>query len=267
MKKNQIDYLLNENDWTYLGTLKERVLGECEICDHTGHKLAKGEKQKGAWTKTIACSCLKKFRRFKEYYKARMPETYWRLDEKNFKGDRSALKTALKYCDNMDNAIKHGLGILFWGDNGNGKTTLSCIIGKYAIKCGYTILYGTLQSYLNMIMDSFGSDNQTEKVRDLIKGVDLLIIDELGKEHIKKNEATGTVFGLSEFEQFLRFREGNKKAMIALSNMRPQQLETRYGSSISSLFQGMMKPIEVSGTDMRRTLKAKSWDTLLVEGK
>lgn len=265
MTSQHLDYLLKEEDWKVLEDMKERMLGECEICDHTGHCIAKDD-GKTAWTKTKECRCLKRFKRFKEYYKARIPEIYWRLDQKNFKGDKSALKIVVKYCDRIQNAMNKGLGFLFYGNNGNGKTTLACIIGKEAIKHGYSVYYGTLQSYLNLIMDSFGSDNQTEKVRDLIKNVDLLIIDELGKEHIKKNEATGTVFGFSEFEQILRYREGKSKAVIEISNLRPQQLESRYGASIASLFEGSLKPLEVMGLDMRRTMKSKSWEDRL-EGK
>jgi len=265
MTSQHLDYLLKEEDWKTLEEMKERMLNECEVCDHTGHCIVKDDK-KTAWTKTKECRCLRRFKRFKEYYKARIPEIYWRLDEKNFKGDKAALKVVMKYCNKIDNAMDEGLGFLFYGNNGNGKTTLSCIIGKYAIKHGYSVYYGTLQSYLNLIMDSFGSDNQTEKVRDLIKNVDLLIIDELGKEHIKKNEATGTVFGLSEFEQILRYREGKNKAIIEISNLRPQQLESRYGASITSLLEGSMKPYEVMGIDMRRTMKKKSWDDRL-EGR
>lgn len=266
-KKNKIEYLLKEEDWETLETMKKTILDECEVCDHTGHRLAKDRDTKTIWTKTIECRCLKKFRRFKEYYKAKLPETYWRLDEKNFKGDKSALKIIMRYCENLDSAIAHGLGVLMWGTNGNGKTTMSGIIAKHALKKGYTVYYLTLQSMLNMIMASFGSDNETEKIRNLIMGVDILIVDEIGKEHIKKNESTGTVFGLSEFEQLLRSREGNKKILIGVTNLRPQQLDTKYGESIASLFKGMLKAIEVSGADMRRTVKSTSWEDKLMGGK
>jgi len=261
-----LDYLLKDEDWKVLEDMKERMLGECDECDHTGHRLAKDQSRKAAWTKTEECSCLKRFKRYKEYYKSRIPEIYWKLNDKNFEGDKSALKLVMRYNEKIHNAVAKGLGFLFYGNNGNGKTTLSCIIAKHAIKNGYSVLYGTLQSYLNMVMDSFGSDAQTEKVRDLIKNVDVLIIDELGKEHVKRNEATGTVFGFSEFEQILRHREGKNKVVIEITNLRPQQLESQYGASIASLFEGALKKVEVTGPDMRRTLKSKSWEKRL-EGK
>jgi len=45
--------------------------------------------------------------------------------------------------------------------------------------------------------------------------------------------------------------------------MNIKQMEHRYGPSISSLFHGAMKIVEVTGVDARRTVRSAKWDDLL----
>ena len=254
--------MLNDRDFENLQRIKDKELKKCKKCDHSGFVVVSSVKQDD-WSGSKECKCLKRFKTYKRYYKARIPQAYWRVDEENFYGDKKALKTVSMYMDNFKNAIRRGLGLLMWGSNGNGKTSLGCIVGMYACDKKYSVFYTTLQNLLNMIMDSFKSDDQKNHVRDLLMNVDFLIVDEVGKEHIKKNRETGTVFGITEFEEILRYREGMKKALFIISNMRPEQMEAKYGISIGSLFQGTLKTIQVTGVDTRKTVKAKSWNRML----
>ena len=266
MAMPQIDYLLLEDDFQKLEKMKVKILSDCGECDNSGHVIVNSQDKKSGWVKTTECSCLKLFRRYKEYYKARIPEVYWKVTEKNFYGDKIALRRTAKFMDYLKNAKDNGLGLMFRGPNGNGKTSLACIIAKYALKKGHSALYGTLQGYLNMIMQSFGQEQKTVLVRKLISEVDFLIVDEIGKEHLKKNAETGSIFGLSEFEQILREREGSKRSVIAITNLDYDKMQIQYGESISSLFSGRLKEIAVQGSDVRKTVHEKSWDTILKEG-
>ena len=258
----EVNYMLADRDYENLQRIKDNELKKCKRCDHTGFIAVQSKDEEG-WNGSKECKCLKRFKRYKRYYKAKIPRAYWKVSEDNFYGDKKALKIVSAYMDNIKSADRNGLGLLMWGTNGNGKTSLACIMLMYACDKKYSAFYTTLQNLLNMIMDSFKSDDQKNHVRDLLVNVDFLVVDEVGKEHIKKNKETGTVFGITEFEEILRHREGMKKPTFIVSNSRPQQMEARYGISIGSLFQGTLKTIEVTGVDTRKTVKQQSWDKML----
>lgn len=251
---------LTESDYEYLKVLKEEILGKCKVCDHSGFISAKNSRN--VFVVSEECVCIKKFKRYKEYFKAKIPRIYWNVTAKNFYGDKKALKFVEGYLENIHNAYHQGLGILFHGSNGNGKTSLVNIILKEAVKTKYSVYYTTLQNILNMIMDSFSPDSEKENIRQFLMNVDFLVIDEIGKEHIKKNQQ-GSFFGMVEFEELLRHREGKSKVNLLASNLKPQQIEARYGLSISSLFRGSMKLFEVTGADTRKFVKGPSWNKLL----
>ena len=263
--KSKIDYKITEEDFENLLKLKQKLLSDCKRCDGEGI-LEVDSSEKSGWIGSRECKCMKKFHKLKEYYKARIPSTYWRVTEKNFYGDKKALKVVQKFMDNLENGIENGLGMLLWGTNGNGKTSLAIIALKYAITEGHTGYYITLQGLLNLIMHSFSDEKQKEDIRKIFTDVDFLVLDEIGKEHIKKN-SSGSVFGISEIEEIIRIREGKKKSTWMLSNFKPQQIEARYGLSLASLMSGVMKTIEVIGVDVRRTIKQSSWEQILRKGK
>ena len=260
---NDVDYLLGESDYDELEHIKHSLVDDCEKCGGSGFKVVKGSK---VWSDTEECKCLLKFRRYKRYYKSKIPKNYWKITPSNFDGDQKALKQVKRYIDHINNAHKNGLGFLFHGTNGNGKTSLSCIIAKAALDYRFSALYSTFQQILNLIMSSFNDDEKKDGVRKLLHEVDFLIIDEVGKEHLKKQVGTGTVFGLVEFEELLRYREGTNRPTFIVTNLRMRELESKYGPSITSLFHGVMKEIEVTGVDKRKTSKKKDWEKLLEEG-
>lgn len=65
-----------------------------------------------------------------------------------------------------------------------GKTHLACSIGNELIKNGITVVYGTLINLLAELKNSYEQDNNISEMQimKLYKNVQLLIIDDLGKE-------------------------------------------------------------------------------------
>ena len=95
---------------------------------------------------------------------AGIPPPYWDLTFEHFKGDDKAKAITLRYIDMLDEAFRDGMGLLFNGKHGTGKTMLSCLIAKEALKKGFTIRYLDITKILDMIMTGFGDKEVKQRL-------------------------------------------------------------------------------------------------------
>jgi len=182
---------------------------------------------------------------------AGIPHIYWDLELKQYHGDRKAEKIVLTYLEMMEDAFKEGQGILFLGEHGTGKTMLSCIIGKEALRRGYTVKYMGIPSILNEIMVGFGDNEVKERLATVVSRVELFIIDDLGKEYKGVGGKLDSMVNL-ELDRMLRARVNRGRVTIASTNYKVEQLKKSYGESIFSIIQGYVQFVEVEGVDYRQ---------------
>ncbi len=98
------------------------------------------------------------------------------------KKNEKAYDNAKKYVSRLiNNETDKGLFIV--GTYGVGKTYLASCIANECIKNGITVVFGTLMQLLGYIKDTYKDSNIADKeYLNLYSSVDLLIIDDLGKE-------------------------------------------------------------------------------------
>lgn len=106
----------------------------------------------------------------------------------NFRTDTPGRKKnysiAKEYADNFAYHQAKGDGLYIEGTNGTGKTHLVAAIALQLIHEGVPVICKTSSDLLLDIKKSFDGDGMREsEVMDIYKRVDLLIIDDLGKEH------------------------------------------------------------------------------------
>ena len=98
-------------------------------------------------------------------------------------GRRKNFKIAKEYADNFAYHQARGDGLYIEGTNGTGKTHLAAAIALQLINEGIPVICKTSSDLLLDIKKSFDRDGARESdVLDIYKRVDLLIIDDLGKE-------------------------------------------------------------------------------------
>ena len=98
-------------------------------------------------------------------------------------GRRKNFKIAKEYADNFSYHQARGDGLYIEGTNGTGKTHLAAAIALQLIHEGVPVICKTSSDLLLDIKKSFDGDGARESdVLDIYKKVDLLIIDDLGKE-------------------------------------------------------------------------------------
>lgn len=185
-----------------------------------------------------------------------IPKKFYGITLDDFKtyGDKEfeAIKEYVtSYINSIEDKFKKGSGLYFYGGNGTGKTTLACIIAKEAYRHRYTSMRVTFSQYVQKYTETWGAKNAAERelmedeLFNRYKGVEFLILEELGKEMDTK--AVRPIL-----EDLLRFREDSGLVTIYCSNLAPERLLDLYGKSIFSLIQGNAYPILLDGYDRRK---------------
>ena len=155
-----------------------------------------------------------------------------------------------KYIDDIDENIEDNKGIFFFGSNGVGKSFLSCIILKEAYRHRYSCRRVTFSQYISAYTESWGA-NKTDKevleqdLLDKYKGVEFLVLEEIGKEIDSK-------IAKPILEDLLRYREEHGLVTIICTNLTPTTLKELYGASVCSLINGNMTVIIIDSEDKRQ---------------
>ena len=97
--------------------------------------------------------------------------------------NKKVYQSLKEYSEKLANSVERK-GLILVGNNGVGKTHLACSIANELIKNGIPIIYGTLINLLAELKNTYDVDNNISemKIIKLYEKVDLLIIDDLGKE-------------------------------------------------------------------------------------
>lgn len=155
------------------------------------------------------------------------------------------------YLNDLTHNIEDNRGICFIGSNGVGKSFLSCIIMKEAYRHRYSCRRVTFSSYISAYTESWGTRDKSEKdtleteLYEKYKGVEFLVLEEIGKEIDSK-------IAKPILEDLLRYREENGLVTLICTNMTPQDIKESYGASVCSLINGNMTVIMIDSEDMRQ---------------
>ncbi|MBG6222776.1 MULTISPECIES: ATP-binding protein [unclassified Janthinobacterium] len=119
---------------------------------------------------------------------AGIPERYRRKTFESFivenDAQERALCVAMEFAGNFDAHRRSGTVIVFSGVPGTGKSHLAIAIAQ-AVMSGHTALYTSAIDAVRMIRNTWRRDSErTEtQVLDMLAGVDLLVLDEVGVQY------------------------------------------------------------------------------------
>ncbi len=135
--------------------------------------------------------------------------------------------------------------LLFIGTTGLGKTHLSSAIAKVVIDNGYDVVYETAQNiFADFEAERFGRVPVGEHRTARYFNCDLLIIDDLGTE-------MQTQFTVPCLYNLLNTRLISEKSMIISTNVRKEELLSKYSDRITSRLFGEFEICVFSGKDIR----------------
>lgn len=136
----------------------------------------------------------------------------------------TAYKTARGYADNFAKLMEREKnGLVFAGPPGTGKTHLAASVANQLMNTGVPVIFTTMIDLLSKIKATFDTERTTANEADVMrsyKTVDLLIIDDMGKEQ-------PTNWALTKMYEIINARYENYKPVIITTNYSAEELTQR----------------------------------------
>ena len=159
---------------------------------------------------------------------------------------RAYMARVLKYC--RDYAAKFSAqspNLLFMGGAGLGKTHMALAIADAVLERGYDVLYTSSAALAAQLgREHFDRDSEDTWL-DACKEADLLILDDLGTEHI-------TALAVSMLYELINTRMLCHRPTVYTTNITDQAIfEARYTEKVASRMLGNCRMFKFFGQDQR----------------
>ncbi len=186
---------------------------------------------------------------------ARIPSRFTRRTLETFeprdKDSKLALKIAREFISEWGKPDMPGLLIV--GKNGTGKTHLAVGIMQEIIKKGVAARFYSSVAFLELAKEGFKNDT-TRQMIEALAAIPLLVLDDLGKEFIKRSSANVDITDTWANEMFyalINARYEQDKPLIVTTNLLDTEIAARYGASVWSRLAEMCRVVILDGTDYR----------------
>ena len=178
----------------------------------------------------------------------RLPKRYWQstFDEVQPGPHRDVVK---KYLEALPMMLDQGYGLLLWGENGVGKTSIAAVIAKETMRLGKSAFFVRAADFRDAVFSGAVYDDYVT-VKQRAGEVDLLVIDDIGKEG---SDVKGTAERL--YEDVVRTRSAERRALILTTNLTQDDFvepaKGGYRESMVAVLTASVLPVKVSGSDLR----------------
>jgi DNA replication protein DnaC len=163
--------------------------------------------------------------------------------------DSQIVTATRRFAERIDERLDAGRGLWFMGPVGTGKTTLSMLVAKSALKAGRSVAIYSLPRLLNEIRDTYRAERSHVGLIDRLTAVDLLHIDDIGAE--RTND-----WVLEELYSIVNARYEDERSMVITTNIldREALCEQIHERTVSRLTE-MCDELPLLGDDRRMDLR------------
>ena len=169
-------------------------------------------------------------------------------------GKPELIKAAQRYAELFPQHLKDGMGLLYYGNVGTGKTFLAACIANALLAQGYRV---RLTNFATLADEMWAVPDKAAYIADLCK-YDLLILDDLGVER------------KSEYMQEMVYKIVNARyvagaPVIVTTNLTPDELTKAESLGYARTYDRLLEkclPIEVAGRSRRRAAAAQTWNNM-----
>ncbi len=204
------------------------------------------------------CDCALQLQLIKHYDFAGIGDHYARLSMDDFKSDPAGREWVEKYLHFHEQMVHKGLGLLFHGDYGTGKTFLVMMLMKELVKLGYSCFATTFTGLVEAYTAGWNSAEDKKYFHERMKGSQILFIDDLGKEFKTKNNLAE-----STLDDVIRSRIQAARPTHVTTNMAPEEMRKGYGGAVFSLLHEVSIAHEVKGDDQRPNVIQRHLDEVI----
>ena len=151
----------------------------------------------------------------------------------------------------IDNDKRRGL--ILMGDPGNGKTSIAVAVARQyaqATQGRRSIKFAHVNDLLESVKVTWGEDQENMSIVDLVRGCDLLILDDLGQQRI-------TDWSAGQIRELLQYLWGEDRQCVITTNFDLSGLSETLGADASmSRLLGHCTVAQTTGYDRRMARKA-----------
>lgn len=238
----------------------------CAVCSGSGFEIVEQDGREFART----CVCRRSSSgELGPLARCRIPARYEHCDFDAFTPGNESLLAALRksraYTENYPflNPADEGLGLLFTGDTGVGKTHLAVSVLKELVeKKGVRAQFWDFNELIREIKDSYNPETKTTEVQVLapIVEMDVLVLDDLGAWKMT-DWMNDTLFYILNSRYMAKkatiittnFQDADREAVLAADPLRRREfLVERIGQRLRSRLMEMCVVIPVKGKDHRQ---------------
>lgn len=159
-----------------------------------------------------------------------------------------------QYALNAAAHIASGRNLVLWSSSpGTGKTLMLMLLCKALLIQGYGVQTSQFNDIIDLFTSSWRDTAEREQWNRRVRNVDVLGIDDWGKEHKGRIELVESML-----DQVIRGRVSDDAPTIITTNLTPDQMQQGYGGYVMSLLSEKATFIEIKGTDFRPTRLALS---------
>lgn len=160
--------------------------------------------------------------------------------------EAAPLGAVLDYARQIDAYAKRGIGLVFYGDRGTGKSLLASLLIKRLISEGHAGYFATFQELLDLFTSTWSDDQEKRWFERRIISAEILVIDDMAREYAGRLGVAGPLV-----DHVLRTRVAHQRPTIITTNKTLDELGELYSLNALSLLTGCSLVVEFRGADYR----------------
>lgn len=164
-----------------------------------------------------------------------------------------AATAASDYLDHRDRYVNAGIGMVFTGSRGNGKSLLAHLMLKMLISEGVNCFATTFGDMIDAFAAGWRERSGSRWFSRAVRNAGVLLIDDLGRERHKGPASVGD----DMLETVVRHRVSCQQPTIITTNLSEKEILSGYGGHTMSLLTERSMIVEVTGADRRGEMKER----------
>lgn len=201
------------------------------------------------------CPCKDQFVLHRVLLASGIKESFQRLGWADFtEGTDTALKALTEYHNHMEAYLNAGFGLILSGNRGTGKSLMAYLMLKDLMKVGKICHATTFANMIDLFAAGWSSPEDRAWFNSKVRNADVLLIDDLGREHNKSESSVGSTM----IEAVVRDRVNRSLPTFLTTNLTPSEVAQGYGPHTMSLLSEKSETVEIHGPDLRMFIAART---------